>query len=202
MNPRILAQAVRRPVYTGRLVLYRLYELSHPNEPWIAQGAIRFLDAELDRQGNGLEWGSGRSTQWFGARSRHLTTVEHDHRWAEEIRGRLARARVENVELVETPLDHPESEGTRPVYEVEPRYVAVARRFGDASLSFVLVDGHYRQACIRAVLGKLRPGGLLVLDNSDWLPREEWGVPKEWLVVHESRNVRTQTTIWRKPAAA
>jgi hypothetical protein len=107
---------------------------------------------------------------------------------------------VVNVEYLEIPLDHPKSEETKPVYAVEPRYVAVAKRFPDLSLSFALVDGHYRQACIRAVMPKLRPGALLAVDNTDWLPMSEWGVPDAWPLLHQSRNVRSQTTIWGKPS--
>jgi len=195
---RLVVQALTRPLYSLRLALYRAYELAHPDEPWISQGAVRFLDAHLDRAGIGIEWGSGRSTTWFAARLNELTSIEHHPEWAEAVRGRLAKARVRNVHYFEVPLDHPASEGTRALYDVEPRYVAVVEQFPAASLSFALVDGHYRQACIRAVMPKLRPRGLLVVDNTDWLPISEWGVPATWPVVHESRNVRSQTTIWEK----
>lgn len=198
---RLLVQALKRPLYSLRLVLYRLYEFLHSDEPWISQGAVRFLESHLDSEGSGIEWGSGRSTTWFAARLRKLTSVEHDSGWARRVREGLADAHVQNVEYLEIVLDHPESEGTTPVYAVEPQYVAVANGFPDGSLTFALVDGHYRQACIRAVLPKLRPGALLVVDNTDWLPVSEWGVPSAWPVVHQSRNVRSQTTIWEKPSS-
>ena len=78
------------------------------------------------------------------------------------------------------PLDHPPAEPTRPVYEPLPRYVAVFNEFEDGSLDFVVVDGHYRQACILAALPKLKVGGLLMLDNSNWLSDREWGIPVSW----------------------
>ena len=55
------------PVYAARRISYELYERRH-REPWLAQGAIAFIDAQFSRNGRGLEWGSGRSTQWFAAR--------------------------------------------------------------------------------------------------------------------------------------
>jgi hypothetical protein len=198
-----MIQALRRPIYSLRLGLYRLYEIRHPDEPWISQGAIHFLDSHLDRYGAGIEWGSGRSTTWFARRLRVLTSIEHNHGWAKTIREQLTASKVSNVEYLEIPLDHPESEGTKPNYLVEPRYVAVANRFPGASLTFALVDGHYRQACIRAVIPKLRPGALLVVDNTDWLPHlSEWGVPVAWRIVHQSRNVRSETTIWESASVA
>ena len=37
-----------------------------------------------------------------------------------------------------------------------------------------------------------------LIDNTDRMPLDEWGVPAHWPLVHQSQNVRTQTTIWRK----
>jgi hypothetical protein len=84
---RLIVQAIKRPLYSLRLRLYRAYEVAHPEEPWISQGAVRFLDANLDRAGAGIEWGSGRSTTWFVARLARLTSVEYDPGWAETVLG-------------------------------------------------------------------------------------------------------------------
>jgi predicted O-methyltransferase YrrM len=77
-----------------------------------------------------------------------------------------------------------------------PDYVAVAHEVADQSLDLVLVDGAYRQPCISAVLMKIRPGGLLVVDDTDWLPIEHWGVPSNWKCCRQSTNIVTQTTVW------
>jgi hypothetical protein len=199
--PSLVRQAFARPIYSLRLIAYRWYEWRHPDEPWIAQGAIHFLERALDSQGEGLEWGSGRSTVWFAQRLKRLTSVEHNGAWYHEVGRRLARAEVTNTRLLHVPLDHPEDAPTVAHYERMPRYVAVAEEFTDGSLDVALVDGHYRQACVSAVLPKIRRGGLLVIDNSNWLPRPAWGVPPDWLVLHESTNVRSQTTIWQRPGA-
>jgi hypothetical protein len=79
-----------------------------------------------------------------------------------------------------------------------PRYVVVFEELQDGSLDFVVVDGHYRQACIRAAIPKLKMGGLLLLDNSNWLSDAEWGIPAPWSLVHRSSNVMTVTSIWQK----
>jgi hypothetical protein len=36
-----------------------------------------------------------------------------------------------------------------------------------------------------------------MIDNTDWLPLEEWHVPPAWPIRHQSRNVMTQTTVWQ-----
>lgn len=188
-----------RPIYLLRRIHYRLYELRHPDDPWISQGAVRYFEANLHPPMQGLEWGSGRSTTWFAARLEKLTSVEHDRAWFEIVEQKLKDQGVANVDFLYVGLDHPLDEPTFPDYDETPSYVDVVSRFADESLDFCIVDGHYRQACVKAVLAKLKPGGLLAIDNTDWLPRAEWNVPEGWLMVHESQNVMTQTTVWRRP---
>ena len=45
-----LAYLAAHPIYTLRRIAYRAYEALHPNEPWIAQGAVRFCDRRLNRE--------------------------------------------------------------------------------------------------------------------------------------------------------
>jgi hypothetical protein len=178
--------------YLTKRVGYRLYELTHPKEPWIAQGAVRYLDQNLNKNWVGIEWGSGRSTIWFARRLNTLLSIEHNEKWYRLVSSTLSA----NAECRLIPLNHLEREPTKPIYDPLPDYVAVVNELDQ--INFAVVDGHYRQACIRATLPKLSAGGLLVVDNTDWLPIEKWGVPREWPIIHQSRNVMTQTTIWKK----
>jgi hypothetical protein len=178
-----------------RRTAYEIYQRTHPTEPWIAQGAVRYLDHELTRNMTGLEWGSGRSTQWFARRLGRLVSIEFNETWYQTVSKQIQG--IPNVRILQIPI-----EPDLPVqvhYDVLPRYVAAINEFAEASIDFVLVDGHYRQACVLAALTKLRPGGLLAIDNTDWIPLPEWGVPHHWPIEHQSRNVLTQTTVWRKP---
>lgn len=192
-------QHARRPAYALRRIWYKLYEATHPDEPWIAQGAVQFCASHLTPPMRGFEWGSGRSTAWFATRLAHLTSVEHDERWHGIVRERLGAREIHNVTYRFVQLSHPAEEPTVPVYAPLPPYVAAVSAEEEGALGFVVVDGHYRQACIAAALPKLAPGGLLLVDNTDWMPLSAWGVPAGWPVVHQSRNVMTETTIWRKP---
>jgi hypothetical protein len=191
----IQARILLRPVYAARRVAYKVYELTHPHEPWISQKAVRWLESELRPSMVGLEWGSGRSTAWFAQRIERLTSIEHNPLWFERVRSQIGK--LPNVDYRLVPLDHPEHEPTRPRYDPQPRYVAVVEAFPDVSLDLVVIDGHYRQACVAAVLPKIRPGGLLVIDNTNWLPEREWGVPSHFPLLHRSENVMTQTSIWQ-----
>ena len=191
-----LAYLASHPVYALRRLAYRAYELTHRGEPWLAQGAIKFCDRRLDRRMVAVETGSGRSSAWFAKRVGRLTSVEHDAGWYERVG--VALRQLPNVDYRLIALDHPAEEPTRPVYDRVPRYVAVFDEFADGGLDFVIVDGHYRQACVRAAVPKLKVGGLLLIDNSNWLSDAEWGVPPSWRLVHRSSNVMTTTSLWEK----
>lgn len=49
-------------------------------------------------------------------------------------------------------------------------------------------------------LPRLKPGGFMMIDLTDWMPREQWPVPLDWPLIHQSRNVLTQPSNWRKPS--
>ena len=53
---RIAMEEPRGPVYIARRINYKLYERRHPDEPWLAQDAVRYVDHELRREGSGFEW--------------------------------------------------------------------------------------------------------------------------------------------------
>jgi hypothetical protein len=186
-------------VYLLRRIAYKFYEILHPNEPWLAQGAIQYCDRHLRNDQIGFEWGSGRSTAWFGKRLRKLVSIEYDQAWHGIVVEKLRRQNLKNVECRYIAVEHSLSEPTSAHYLKTPQYVSAIDQFEAESVDFVVVDGHYRQACVLAALTKLKPGGLLLIDNTNWLSLQDWGVPADWKIVHQSSNVMTQTTIWQKP---
>lgn len=188
--------ALGNPAYAVRRLWLFAYELTHPGEPWIASGAVRFCERHATREWRVLEWGSGRSTLWFAERVGRLLSVEHDRAWFDRMAPSIRARR--NVDYRHVPLDHDASAPTWRSYDPQPRYVAVADELPNDSLDLVIVDGHYRQACVRAALSKLKPGGLLLIDNYDRMTREEWGVPASFELSHSSQNAMTQTAIWTK----
>jgi predicted O-methyltransferase YrrM len=190
---------LRHPFGFARRVWHLAYEKTHPREPFLAPAAVRFLDGALPRDGIGLEWGSGRSTQWLAARLRRLVAVEHDPAWAAEVSRQLDQAALRNVDYRVIPLEHPIDEPTRPRYDPMPRYAAFVEEFPDEHFDFIEIDGHYRQACVVTGCSKLKRGGMLLVDDTSWLPIEAWGVPPAWPLVHQSVKVNTVTSIWKRP---
>ncbi len=149
--------------WSFRYILDRLnlivYERLHPDLPWLPRSMVERLAGWLRPEHRGLEWGSGRSTVWFARRVGFLLSIEHDISWYGRIMSQIKEQGISNVDyrLCQEAID----------------YVSIAQELPKESLDFVLVDGIARDRCAVAVLPKLKPGGILVVDNSDWyLPSE------------------------------
>ena len=149
----------RTPRYVYARTRLLFYEHSHPVAPWLTPEAIRMLDSMLMPSDHDLEFGSGRSTIWFAQRVGHLTSVEHDTDWYAVVTGRLKEQELGNVDYMLVPLDQPAELGGN------SEYAHTALAFAVSSLDFVLIDGAYRDHTARYALTRIRPGGMLIIDN-------------------------------------
>ena len=188
-----------RPLYIAGRIQNWLYEKRHPDHPWLAPDAIVWLEQHLCPDMRGFEWGSGRSTLWFAKRLASLTSIESYAAWFQQVSRRVGESGLTNVDLRHIPLEHPDAQTYAFDYSPLPANPSAILGFPDASLDFVVVDGWYRPVCARAALSKLKPGGILLIDNTNWDDPPHVHVPKDWPLVHQSRNVMTETSIWRKP---
>ena len=225
-------QSVRHwtPRYLRDRAELKLYEWQHPRAPWLTQRAVWLLDRLLKPSDVGLEWGSGRSTLWFARRSSHLVSVEHNEDWYRQVEQQLARARVETVDyrLAHPPAEvieewsngHANGHGlSNGKPDQSNAYVDVIDEFEPNSLGFALVDGLYRGECALRATEKLKPGGVLIVDNVNWFipsrsvapgsrpigappASEAWaeliGILREWRTIWTSNGV-TDTAVWLKP---
>ena len=137
-------------------------EHAHPNDPWITPESIRLLTSMLRPSDRGAEFGSGRSTIWFAERVGHLTSVEHNKDWYAKVSGKLKDRRLTNVEYYLEPRDQPKELGDKSAYTRK------ALTFADSSVDFALIDGLYREYATRFIMPKIKPGGLVVIDNVNW----------------------------------
>jgi len=174
-----LGEGARRLV---RAVLYlptRCRLALDPCYPWINAGAVRWLARHLRPDMVGFEWGAGRGTAFLAKRVARLTSVEHKAKWRRRVAELLARERLTNVDLLFVPPgDDPGRPDDRPdlwrqtghVHR-KPEFCAYADAildFPEASLDFVCIDGRARVECAYNALGRVRPGGFVLLDNSEW----------------------------------
>jgi predicted O-methyltransferase YrrM len=152
-----------RPGYLVPRVRQILFQRRHPGSPWIGESAIIFLDAWLKPTDVGLEYGSGRSTAWFASRVGRMTSVENDAAYHASVKETLAAkglAAKVDYRMVPCEFDDMDEPPTH-------AYAQVAREFADGSLDFAMVDGMIRETCMREVMPKIKPGGLLILDNAN-----------------------------------
>ena len=152
--------------------------------PWYTYPAIEYL-RQLDFSGKDVfEYGSGNSTLFWGAAAKRVVSAEEDEAWYATLKPKVAA----NCDLIlETDL---------------ARYVDVIRRYPEG-FDVIVVDGasrgRTRLKCSRAALECLRPGGLIILDNSDWLPESSRVLRESGLIQVDMTgfvpiNGHTQTT--------
>lgn len=117
--------------------------------PMISITATRLIEGLLTPQSRVIEFGSGYSTLWLARRCGWLLSREDHAGWHALVNARLAR------------FPHV-------LYQLrDPGTFAVLDEVPAASIDFALVDGTDRDGCIRELLHRMKPGGVLYLDNSD-----------------------------------
>jgi predicted O-methyltransferase YrrM len=133
-------------------VLRRLFGY-RPAQPWISYAAASEIAKALDpTRSVVLEFGSGTSTVWLAERSAQLYSVEDSEPWFGRVSEWLRRSSVQNV-----------------VYALRSDkngYIHFPEK-SDVLFDFVLIDGTYRSDCLKAAVGRLKPGGLIYLDDCD-----------------------------------
>ncbi|MDX1966448.1 MAG: class I SAM-dependent methyltransferase [Planctomycetaceae bacterium] len=144
--------------------------------PWVTYPALSWLDQNVTPDMRVFEFGSGGSTLYFAERAAEVFSVEHDPEWHAAVCAALAADDLRNcrLQLIEATSAQP---GKPDLYAAERKPV-IGRRFEayaraidahpDASFDLVIVDGWARLACIQHALPKIKPGGHLLLDNSEW----------------------------------
>jgi hypothetical protein len=149
--------------------------------PWITFPAIKFLKGFLKNDMRVFEYGTGGSTVFFAERVKEVISTEHDPLWLEKVSGCLRNLEYQNwySHLIEPKVDslfankspsEPDDyistdEGFKGKSFQE--YVLSIDQYPNQYFDLVLVDGRARPSCIKQAIPKIKPGGFLVLDNSD-----------------------------------
>jgi hypothetical protein len=170
--------------------------------PWWPYDAVAWVAANLPPAPRVFEYGSGGSTLWLEDLGADVTTVEHDAQWHKQV----AAALGPGTRLLFQP---PQQSGVvtddhRP--EFFDAYAAAIDGEPDASLDLVIIDGRARVECARHAMTKVKPDGLLLLDDTDRAGHR----PVVALLHAWERHVFTglkpgqrapaQTSVWRRPA--
>ena len=140
------------------------FERENPEAPWLVPASIPFIEDLLRRGMRGLEWGAGRSTVWLARQGVTLVSVEGRRPWRDTVQQQLDDEGLSDQVTVIVAEVHQD-------YAVDPAtieaYATAPTSFATEKFDFILVDGHFRSACIRQVPALLAPNGILVIDNAE-----------------------------------
>jgi hypothetical protein len=168
-------------------VIFRPNMEADMGTPWWNGRAVRYITEQLRPSDQVFEWGSGASTIWLCDHGAKVTSIEHDADWVEKVTSRCPAAVI------------------RAIPGSAEEYVGAIDEFADGSFDIVIVDGLFRPECLRRGASKVKPGGLLILDDTDQrqLARVRKTALPQWKKVSftgfkASKDVR-ETTFFRRP---
>jgi len=144
--------------------------------PWIVPSSFHVIDKLVQPDWSVFEWGSGGSTVYWARHCASVISIEHNSKWIDRVNKMLAKEEgLSNKVNLRYVRGLPETEKDR----FRP-YADTILEYPDESFDLVFVDGEAssRGWCLTNGLPKVKPGGILLLDNSNWLKRE---LGDEWL---------------------
>jgi tRNA A58 N-methylase Trm61 len=168
--------------------------------PWFVHEAILKLEEMIEPGFTVFEWGSGSSTLWFDdIMAASVISVEHDSEWHARTRQELERYDISCVQLLLIFMQPNPSD----IYD-DNYYSKYILSCPDEHFDLISVDGRNRAHCLSNAIPKLKPGGILVLDNSE-RKQYQWAIDllegwQRWDYVTQGGGYRGwTTTIWVKP---
>lgn len=194
--------------------------------PWINYAAIDCLAKRLRPGDRVFEYGCGGSTLFFLDRGLRVVSVEHEEAWLSRVRelaktgdgatvwqGLLRQPRA--CPGVPSPQDLADVDGYRSANRRFAElsfedYAGAIDTFPDAHFDTVLVDGRARPSCVKHSALKVRPGGLLLLDNTERSYYLEgstaclsgWAKVLDCFGPTPTQRLFTRCTLWARPYRA
>ncbi len=217
-----LYQIIKTPAWWKYLPLWLKSQLKKGSPladgtPWITLGAIAWLDHYLNRTMTVFEWGSGGSTVYLSKKVNRIVSIEHDAAWYEKV---LAELKTRKITRCHCQLIGPTDDALRPDVPGHytqsnkestksfENYCRAVEAYPDNHFNLIIVDGRARNSCVFSGISKVKPGGALLLDNSD---RPEYAeginqIPKNWQRMDfygpgPYNGYLWQTSIFKKPTS-
>jgi hypothetical protein len=150
--------------------------------PWINFPALEVLMHAVKPGFKVFEFGGGGSTLFFCKRGAEVVTVEDHTQWFQTLTEKIAASGYPHwqghlVEPEALPPGTPEPDFKDPdayasaakgmrQFSFE-RYAKTITQYPEVYFDIILVDGRARPSCIKQAIPHLKPGGLLVVDNTE-----------------------------------
>jgi len=120
--------------------------------PWYTYPAIEYLQQFDFSHCSVFEYGSGNSTKFWAGRALSITSVETNPEWH----------RINSKDMLSHQSLYLKTE--------EDGYVD-AINLKENLYDVIIIDGEYRYKCSIEAARKVKKGGFIILDNSDWFPK-------------------------------
>ena len=118
--------------------------------PWVTYSFIDFISNRLDKTMDVFEYGAGNSTLWYAKKTNSVTSVENDKQWFEKIKNRMPN----NVQIYYEELLYGE------------KYSKFSKNL-EIKFDIIIVDGRDRVNSMKSAIHSIKPGGVIVLDDSE-----------------------------------
>lgn len=190
-------------------------------QPWITYPAITLLKQYTKADSRVFEYGGGGSTLFFVNRAKEVVTVEHDNHWFTILQQKIRDKNVHNwfghLILPEKKNNQNELDPADPQHYFSndeafldstfKSYASSIDKYPNNYFDIILVDGRARPSCTWHSLVKVKPGGLLIVDNSNrsyYFTKIINDINKDYKLVFDNKALSpyvdflTQTSVWRK----
>ncbi|MDF2159404.1 hypothetical protein [Algoriphagus sp. CAU 1675] len=203
--------------YFFKFIYHNYYFQDNPLSlklPWITYAAYDFLINKINKSFVVFEYGTGGSTLFFLSKVSELVSVEHDETWFQFVKERLNKIQFNGLHefhLV-VPTLQINNEIEMKSYQMKEYkhfdfkdYVSIIDNYSSEYFDLILIDGRARPYCFYRCLSKVKPGGYIVLDNSERKHYQDvLNQHKDWIVFDffspTIASLRfTKTTIFQKP---
>lgn len=151
-------------------------KITHPL-PWMNYKAIEYIINRIANIETVFEYGSGQSTLFWLSMHKTVVSVEHDSAfykklWAQISTGskldyQLIPPEVVQVQDIYDPANPSHYQSSDDRCHIFKKYVEAIDVFNDESFDIVVIDGRARPSCIMHAVRKIKPNGMLILDNSN-----------------------------------
>lgn len=155
--------------------IYDFEDLAQLDVPWWTFPAIseveQFLKAK-DGTARVFEYGPGASTIWLARRARRVAYVEHDEAFATQL-GRVIKDLGSVTGQLMKPVRRAPGEkiecpsGDKDFEDCDFAHYVAAIRDAGGPFDLIVIDGPARLACLAEAMHHLRPGAMILFDDSD-----------------------------------
>jgi hypothetical protein len=162
---RLVSNLVIHPTYIPRTFRHNVVNGVSPLDletPWFCYAANDYLDKWLKPHMTAFEYGSGGSTLFLSKRVRSVQSVEDNPKWYELVSKRLQEKTISNVNIEFVRFDF-----KNPIGFEHSDYLNSLNEEKDV----IFIDGSeewnlVRPLCFRHAENFVRPGGIIVVDDS------------------------------------